>query len=121
MILVDTSIWADHFRHEIAHLSLLVANEEVLQHPFVTGELALGNPVDRLAMIRMLEALDQAEICNPLEFHSFIEIRSLGGTGIGFVDGHLLVTAEKIDGVRLWTRDKKLAAQSARLGLSYSP
>ncbi|MSP00878.1 MAG: type II toxin-antitoxin system VapC family toxin [Acetobacteraceae bacterium] len=43
MILVDTSVWVDHLRGGDAVLVELLQSGEVVTHPFVIGELALGN------------------------------------------------------------------------------
>lgn len=43
MILVDSSIWIDHLRSGNATLAQLLDTSAVLAHPWVTGELALGN------------------------------------------------------------------------------
>ena len=43
MILVDTSVWIEHLRSANAILRELLGDGEVLGHPFVLGELALGN------------------------------------------------------------------------------
>ena len=121
MIIVDTSIWADHFRRAVADLTVLVANDLVLQHPFVTGELAMGNPADRQAMIETLEVLPQAEVIGWSELLNFGGRHELGGTGIGYVDAHLLASAAGHEGVRLWTRDKRLADHAQRLRVDYQP
>jgi hypothetical protein len=42
MLLVDTSVWIDHFRKENTRLSANVVRREVLIHAFVMGELALA-------------------------------------------------------------------------------
>ena len=42
------------------------------------------------------------------EVLSFIENNSLMGTGLGYVDVHLMTSAV-LTGVSVWTRDKKLA------------
>ena len=42
MILVDTSVWVDHFRRASAGLAALLAARVVMVHPFVVGELACG-------------------------------------------------------------------------------
>lgn len=120
MILVDTSIWADHFGKAVANLSLLVARDQVLQHPFVTGELALGNPTDRKAMIATLDGLPQASVCEWSDLLAFAGRHELGGTGIGYVDAHLLASAHW-HRVKLWSKDKRLAFQAERLGLAYQP
>ena len=43
MILVDTSVWIDHLRSGETMLAGLLDDGEVLSHPFIIGELALGN------------------------------------------------------------------------------
>ena len=43
MILVDTSVWVEHLRVASAILTELLDHGEILGHPFVLGELALGN------------------------------------------------------------------------------
>ena len=43
MVLVDTSVWIDHLRSNEPLLVSLLENTRVLSHPFVRGELALGN------------------------------------------------------------------------------
>jgi Arc/MetJ family transcription regulator len=42
VILVDTSVWVDHLRHGDSALVSLLSRDEVLCHPWVIGELALG-------------------------------------------------------------------------------
>jgi hypothetical protein len=37
--------------------------------------------------------------------------------GIGFADAHLLAAVKLTPGVRLWTRDRRLATVADRLGL----
>jgi predicted nucleic acid-binding protein len=43
VILVDTSIWIDHLHRADEILSDLLDRQQVVMHPFVIGELALGN------------------------------------------------------------------------------
>lgn len=119
MILVDTSIWADHLHRPIASLLDLIVEAEIIQHPFVTGELALGNPADRARMMAMLDALPSATVFEHAAMIEFIETQAIGGTGIGFVDAHLLASTIAMN-CRLWTRDRRLAEQAERLGLLHS-
>lgn len=120
MIILDTSVWADHFRTSLSEVAPLLARGFLLHHPFVTGELALGNPSDRNAMIGMLDALPQAIVTGWSELLKYTGKHQLGGTGIGYVDAHLLASTQAA-GARLWTRDKRLLTQAERLGLAYSP
>ncbi|PKM38395.1 MAG: hypothetical protein CVV06_00710 [Gammaproteobacteria bacterium HGW-Gammaproteobacteria-10] len=48
-VLVDTSVWIDHFRKKEPALVGLLENGQVLGHPFVRGELALASSPDEAA------------------------------------------------------------------------
>lgn len=56
MILADTSIWIDHFRHVDAELRRIIEGDLLLCHPAVIGELALGSLRDRGSVIAFLAA-----------------------------------------------------------------
>ena len=57
MILADTSVWVDHLRaSDKAFVTLLDAGM-VLAHPFVIGELALGNLRQREIVLKALADL----------------------------------------------------------------
>jgi hypothetical protein len=53
-------------------------------------------------------------------FH-FIQREALFGLGIGYVDAHLLAAVRLTAGAGLWTRDRRLQAVAARLGLLVAP
>ena len=57
-VLVDTSVWVDHFRRRNDALIQLLAQDRVLVHPFVIGEIACGTPPARA---RTLADLDQLQ------------------------------------------------------------
>jgi predicted nucleic acid-binding protein len=120
MILADTTIWIDYLARGDEDLARLLEIGEVLGHPFVTAEIALGSPSDPVATIALLEDLPQAQTVSHDELIELIRSQSLGGCGIGFVDAHLLA-ASRLAGSALWTRDKRLLAQAQRLGLAWSP
>jgi predicted nucleic acid-binding protein len=117
MILVDTSVWIDHLRHGDVELTRLLNTGQVLTHRFVIGELALGGLQNRNTVLSTLQNLPQATIASDEEVSHFIETRALFGTGIGYVDAHLLAAVRLSPGTFLWTRDKRLLAESVRLGL----
>lgn len=121
MILVDTSVWVDHFRADDEGLAELLRSGRVLVHPYVIGELALGNLRQRQKILALLQDLPQAEVATNGEVLSFIERRALGGVGIGYVDAHLLASAQLTAGSALWTRDRRLMGVAERLGLAKSP
>ena len=121
MILVDTSVWIDHLRSTSAILSELLGDGEVLGHPFVLGELALGNLRRREEILRMLRRLPQATSASHGELLEFIDREVLFGRGIGYVDAHLLAAARLTAGTKLWTHDRRLQAVAAQLGVAANP
>jgi predicted nucleic acid-binding protein len=119
MILVDTSVWVDHLRAGDARLIELLEVGQVLVHPFVIGELACGNLHNRTETLTLLGDLPFGPVASDREVLYFIEQHALMGRGIGYVDAHLLASVALGDSVRLWTRDKRLGATSARLALAF--
>lgn len=118
MILVDTSVWIDHLRQGDAELMRLLNTGQVLTHRFVIGELALGNLQNRNLVLRTMQDLPQATTASDEEVLHFIESHALSGTGIGYIDAHLLAAVRLSPNALLWTRDKRLLAESVQLGLS---
>jgi len=117
MILVDTSVWIDHLRHGDVELTRLLNIGQVQTHRFVIGELALGGLQNRNIVLSTLQNLPQVTVASDEEVLHFIETQALFGTGIGYVDAHLLAAVRLTPGTLLWTRDKRLLAESALLGL----
>jgi hypothetical protein len=117
VILADTSVWVDHLRKGDQRLAKLLDAAEVLIHPFIVGELALGVMRQRDLILETLHNLPSAMVASPAEALHFIEANALAGSGIGYVDAHLLAATKLTAGARLWTRDKPLFAVAERLGL----
>ncbi len=115
MILVDTSVWIGHFRAIDRALEELLDRGEVLMHPFVLGELALGYLDDRTTILSALRELPQAAFATDEEVIRLIEANALFGLGIGYVDAHLLTAVRLTPGAGFWTNDKRLAAAHDRL------
>ena len=101
MILVDTSVWVDHLRRGDEALAGLLEAGRVLAHPFVIGELALGNIPRRDLVLRALQDLPQANVATDREVLYFIDRHRLFGLGIGYVDAHLLAAVSLTAGDRL--------------------
>ena len=118
MILVDTSVWVDHLRVGSERLIALLNGGEVLGHPFVMGELALGNLRGQDIFLTALGALPQVVVASDEEVLHLIDRQTLFGRGIGYVDAHLLAAARLTAGTRLWTRDRRLQAVATHLGLA---
>lgn len=119
MILVDSSVWIDHFRAGEPALVELLNTGLVLAHPFVVGELACGNLVNREAVLSLLQDLPVAPIATDEEVLFFIKSHGLMGRGIGYVDAHLLSAISLMGTGRLWTRDKRLHAVAESMGLAF--
>jgi len=118
MILVDTSVWVDYLRQSDPGLATALEEGRVLTHPFVIGELACGNLSRRAEVLTLLQGLPRAPLASDHEALELIENRRLMGRGIGYVDVHLLAAAALDDDATLWTRDQRLAAAAAELGLA---
>ena len=116
-MLVDTSVWVDHFRRGNAALAAGLNRSEVWCHPFVIGELACGNLTRRKEILSLLKALPSVLLAAHDEAVSFVENNRLAGKGIGWVDAHLLASA-RLTGIPIWTLDRRLSAVAASLGLA---
>lgn len=117
MILVDTSVWVDHLRVGEPALARLLDHGLVLAHPWVTGELAVGDLSQRQEILGLLAGLPSAEVATDAEVLGLIEAEQLYGLGVGYVDAQLLAATRLTADARLWTADKRLAKVGRRLHL----
>lgn len=115
MVLIDTSVWIQHFRHGEPELARLLGQGTVLLHPFVLGELACGNFRNRAAVLENLRALRTCQAATAEEVLWLIEDRRLWGGGIGLVDAHLLAAA-LLANCSLWTIDERLHRAASDAG-----
>jgi len=120
MILVDTSIWIDHFRNGNAALIDFLHNGEVIVHRFVIGELSCGLMKNRKEIISLLAELPEAVIADHGEVLELIELKKLFGAGIGWIDAHLIASA-LLTKVNTITLNKPLAKAARSLGIGQTP
>ena len=120
-ILVDTSVWVDHFRNKNEHLIRLLKQNQVLMHPMIRGELACGNLHQRIQILSLLNDLPKAPEASHDEVLIFLEKQGLMGKGVGFIDLHLLVSTLLAKNALLWTKDRRLNALSLQLKLGWVP
>ena len=119
MVLVDTSLWIEHFRRGSSVLERLLIEGRVACHAAVIGELACGTLRQRDRTLGLLRRLLSARPATDEEALRFLEDHRLFGRGLGWTDVHLLAAAT-LSGYQLWTVDRRLhqAAQRLRLGFS---
>ena len=117
MILADTSVWVDHLRFGDKDMRELLNRGQIVIHPFVVAELALGSSKDRAKTLALLDLLPQARIAQLNELRLTIEARRLYSVGIGFTDAHLIASVLIDSPTLLWARDKKLRKVAENLGI----
>jgi predicted nucleic acid-binding protein len=117
VILADTSVWVDHLRSGDKEMRDRLNRGEIMIHPFVTAELALGSLKDRSRTLALLDRLPQVRVAQSSEVRLAIEARRLHGLGIGLVDAHLIASVFMSSPALLWTRDKRLRRVSEGLGI----
>ena len=118
MILADTSVWIDHLRIGDAELARELDAGRIFMHPMVIGELSCGMLRNRAAILDLLRRLPALPVATHNEAMLFLEQHRLMGRGIGLVDVHLLASVALGAPVRLWTRDRRLAAVGTALYLT---
>lgn len=118
MILIDASVWIDHIRSAESVILELVNARKVLCHPFVIGEIAMGQFRNRRVFLGDLGKLKTAEVADDDEVMTLIERHSLFRRGIGYIDAHLLAAAFLTPEAKLWTRDKRLKDAAKQMKLA---
>ncbi|MCS6782117.1 MAG: PIN domain-containing protein [Gloeomargarita sp. SKYBB_i_bin120] len=119
-IVVDTSIWIDYFRSGNPVLRNLLETSRVCIHEMIIGELALGNFKNRHRVLSFLRDLPSLPLVSHERVLDFVERHQLMGSGIGWVDAHLLAATAQTQ-YQLWTRDKRLLTVAQSLQLAYCP
>jgi predicted nucleic acid-binding protein len=118
MILVDTSVWVDYLQRGNNGLAERLIGGLVCTHPYVVGELALGNLKQRATVLKALQHLPVLATATDLEVLAFIDAHTLHGTGVGYVDVHLLSAVLLTPDSMLWTLDKRLHEAATRIGMA---
>ena len=119
MILVDTSVWIDHFHRSDPVLVNLLHEDEIGSHPLVAEELAMGSLKARDDVLKHLAHLHQFPVLSHDELLALVAVHALWGRGLSPVDAHLLGSVMLVPGARLWTRDKRLLCATEEHGVSF--
>ena len=120
-VLVDTSVWIDHFRQRNTELIHLLGDDRVMTHPLVVGEIACGSPPRRNQTLTDLQLLQQTRQATVDEAIAWIEREGLFATGCGLIDILLLASTLMTPGMVLWTLDRRLSALAGRYGVLHQP
>jgi predicted nucleic acid-binding protein len=117
LILVDTSVWIDHLRRADVKLQSLLQNDQIITHPFVRLELALGSFANREKVLADLALLPQAPVIAPDELFLLVERKKLHRRGIGLTDLQLICCAVFDHSISIWTRDRRLSEVANELAV----
>lgn len=120
MILADTSIWIDHLRSENKEMRRYLNQGQIVIHPFIIAELALGSLQKRTDTLALLDLLPQIRMAQLSEVRLMIEARRLYNLGIGLTDAHLIASVFINPSTLLWTKDKRLRKAAESLGIHAS-
>lgn len=118
-VLVDTSVWVQHFRRGEPALARLLLADQVLVHPMVLGELACGTPPDRARTLQWLAEQQQTAQASLTEVLAFVEREALYGQGCGLVDMTLLASTLLTPNAQIWTRDNRLGELAERFSVLF--
>jgi hypothetical protein len=121
MILADTSVWIDHLRDRNPEMELRLQRKQIVQHPYVVAEIALGSLRNRRRLLGDLDDLRSVRVAQLIEVRQMIEAHSLYAKGIGLTDAHLLASCLVTPGTLLWTRDSNLARLAREFGVLFTP
>ena len=120
MILADTSVWIDHLRSGSKDLRRHLDQGQIVIHPYIIAELALGSLKNRAQTLTLLDLLPQVRVARQAELRLMIEARRLYSLGIGLTDAHLIASVFLDAPTLLWTRDKRLRKVAEGLGIHAS-
>ncbi len=105
----------DPFRRGSPRLAELLESAGVLCHPFIVGELACGDLDPRREILDLLDKLPRGIVAVHDEVLAFVQSNRLVGTGIGWIDAHLLASAV-LSRAALWTLDRRLERIARSIG-----
>ena len=90
---------------------------QIVIHPLIAAELALGSLQERTKTLALLDYLPQVRVAQMSEVRLMIEARRLYSLGIGLSDAHLIASVFINPPALLWTKDKPLRKAAEALGI----
>ena len=98
----------------------LLERGQILIHPFIIAELALGSLRTRAKTLALLDLLPHSQVARLHELRLMIEARRLYSLGIGLTDAHLIASVLLDSPTLLWTKDNRLRRVAENLGIHAS-
>lgn len=120
MVLVDASVWVEHFRGEEGRLGTLLAEGDATCHSLIIGELACADLTNRTEILELLRGLPAAPEISHDEALLFTELRGLAGLGLRYAEVQLLASA-LISKATLWTLNPGLEKVAETMGIAWRP
>jgi predicted nucleic acid-binding protein len=117
VILADTSIWVDYLRSSNPAMEERLSRGQIVMHPFIVAEIALGSLHNRRKRLDEMESLLEVKVAQLHEVRHMIEAHSLYSKGIGLTDAHLIASCLMTPGTQLWTRDGNMETVAKALGI----
>lgn len=102
-------------------LANVLENPGLICHPFVVGELAVGDTGDRTKLLLALQTMGQLKVEDDPDVLKFLRKHKLQARGIGYIDCHLLASAVSDSNTIIWTFDKRFHSAAAQLGVGVPP
>ena len=119
-MLVDTSVWIEHFRRPQPPLIAALEVGDVECHELVLAELACGSLPRRDEVLTLMRALPRLVTVSHDEAMALVTERRLWGRGLGWIDVNLLA-ATLVGRSRLWTLDRRLRGVARDIGIGWVP
>jgi predicted nucleic acid-binding protein len=125
VILADTSIWVDYLRSRSLdrdpdrnpEMAERLSRGQILMHPFIVAEIALGSLHNRRKRLDEMESLLEVKVAQLHEVRHMIEAHTLYSKGIGLTGAHLIASCLMTPGTQLWTRDGNMEKVAKALGI----
>ncbi len=117
MILADTSIWVDYLRSRNPEMEERLSRGQIVMHPFIVAEIALGSLHNRRKRLDEMESLLEVKVAQLHEVRHMIEAHTLYSKGIGLTDAHLIASCLTTPGTQMWTRDGNMKKVAKPLGI----
>jgi len=117
-VIADSNVWIHHWRETNRLLEGMVEVGEILTHPLIIGELAMGTLRNRKSTLWDMTRLGRPPLATDAETLQMVEARCLWGRGIGWNDAKILASVV-IGGCLLWTRDRRLDEIAKEVGVAW--